>query len=83
MLPRGKHGNYTVIMEEMRVDTFPFYMGFKSLVCTLFYLFVVYTEEFNFRELPWSQRQAIFFESSQIGEYLFHLSYKNRKISIM
>ena len=56
------------------------YMELLSLVCTHFYLFVVYTVEFSFRELPWSQRQAIFSESSQIGEYLFHLSYKNRCI---
>ena len=45
-----------------------------------FLFILVYTEEFSFQELPSSQRQAIFFESSQIGEYLFLLSYKNRCI---
>ena len=54
------------------------YMTFDS-----YFYFLVYTEGFSFQELPWSQRQAIFFESSQIGEYLFYLSYKNRNITIL
>ena len=58
------------------------YTTFENLVYTQFYI-LGYTEGFSFQELPWSQRQAIFFESSQIGEYLFYLSYKNRNITIL
>ena len=43
MLPRGEHGNYTVIMEKMRVDTFPFLHGIQKLsmyaflfICSLY-----------------------------------------------
>ena len=81
MLPGGKHGNHTVIVKEMPFDTTKcHYTTFENLVYTQFYI-LGYTEGFSFQELPWSQRQAIFFESSQIGEYLFYLSYKNRNIT--
>ena len=81
MLSRGKHGDHTVIKEEMHVDTFSTYIKSNFNVCFIRIFFsLVCTEEFNFPELLWSQHQSIFFESSQIGEYLFHLTYKNRGI---
>ena len=51
------------------------YTTFENLVYTQFYI-LGYTEGFSFQELPWSQRQAIFFESSQIGK-IFHSPYMN------
>ena len=52
--------------------------GIQKFIMYAFLFILVYTEEFSFQELPWSQRQTIFFESSQIGEYLFHLAYKKK-----
>ena len=74
------YGNYGInafpYCETIRLLT-GIYMTFDN-----YFYFLVYTEGFSFQELPWSQRQAIFFESSQIGEYFIYLSAKNRDITV-